>query len=104
MVLRDGAWITEYSVKYSPTAAAKLAQRAGWRINNAGMTLKIIYRCICFSRQTERNSTGSMKTEERRQAIKQQREQLIQELEAVYLAALDRLEGRAKSARSKRPS
>ena len=34
-----------------------------------------------------------MKTEERRQAIKQQREQLIQELEAVYLAAFDRLGG-----------
>ena len=29
-----------------------------------------------------------MKTEERRQAIKQQREQLIQELEAVYLLSL----------------
>ena len=30
---RDGeAWITEYSVKYSPTAAAELAERAGWRI------------------------------------------------------------------------
>ena len=25
-------WITEHSVKYSPTAAAELAQRAGWRI------------------------------------------------------------------------
>ena len=34
-----------------------------------------------------------MKTEERRQAIKQQREQLIQELEAVDLAASDRLGG-----------
>ena len=32
-----------------------------------------------------------MKTDERRQAIKQQREQLIQDLEAVYLAAFDRL-------------
>ena len=36
-----------------------------------------------------------MKTEERRQAIKQRREQLIQELEAVYLAALERLGGLA---------
>ena len=34
-----------------------------------------------------------MKKDERRQAIKQQREQLIQELEAVYLAAFDRLAG-----------
>ena len=25
-------WITEHSVKYSPTAAAELAERAGWRI------------------------------------------------------------------------
>ena len=32
-----------------------------------------------------------MKTDERRQAIKQQREQLIQDLEAVYMAAFDRL-------------
>ena len=32
-----------------------------------------------------------MKKDERRQAIKQQREQLIKELEAVYLAAFDRL-------------
>ncbi|MCB4399732.1 hercynine metabolism small protein [Synechococcus sp. MU1625] len=32
-----------------------------------------------------------MKTDERRQAIKQQRERLIKELEAVYLAAFDRL-------------
>ena len=29
-----------------------------------------------------------MKTDERRQAIKRQREQLIQDLEAVYMAAL----------------
>ena len=32
-----------------------------------------------------------MKSDERRQAIKQQREQLIQDLEAVYMAAFDRL-------------
>ena len=32
-----------------------------------------------------------MKSDERRQAIKRQREQLIQDLEAVYLAAFDRL-------------
>ena len=32
-----------------------------------------------------------MKTDKRRHAIKQQREQLIKELEAVYLAAFDRL-------------
>ena len=32
-----------------------------------------------------------MKKDELRQAIKQQREQLIKELEAVYLAAFDRL-------------
>jgi len=58
------------------------------------MTLRITYRCICCSRQTEQRIPGEwMKTEERRQAIKQQREQLIQELEAVYLAAFDRLGG-----------
>ena len=58
------------------------------------MTLRITYRCICCSRQTEPEfKVGAMKTEERRQAIKQQREQLIQELEAVYLAAFDRLGG-----------
>ena len=28
----DEAWITEHSVKYSPTAAGELAQQAGWRI------------------------------------------------------------------------
>ena len=28
----EEAWITEYSVKYSPAAAADLAQQAGWRI------------------------------------------------------------------------
>ena len=33
-----------------------------------------------------------MKSDERRQAIKRQREQLIQDLEAVYMAAFDRLE------------
>ena len=32
-----------------------------------------------------------MKSDERRQAIKRQREQLIQDLEAVYMAAFDRL-------------
>ena len=32
-----------------------------------------------------------MKTDERRQAIKRQRQQLIQDLEAVYMAAFDRL-------------
>ena len=32
-----------------------------------------------------------MKTDERRQAIKRQREQLIQDLEAVYMGAFDRL-------------
>ena len=32
-----------------------------------------------------------MKKDERRQTIKQQREQLIKELEAVYMAAFDRL-------------
>ena len=32
-----------------------------------------------------------MKTDERRQAIKRQREQLIQDLEAAYMAAFDRL-------------
>ena len=32
-----------------------------------------------------------MKTDERRQAIKRQREQLIQDLETVYMAAFDRL-------------
>ena len=26
------SWITEYSVKYSPEAAANLAARSGWRI------------------------------------------------------------------------
>ena len=29
---RGDIWITEHSVKYSPAAAAELAQRAGWRI------------------------------------------------------------------------
>ena len=28
----EEAWITEYSVKYSPAAAADLAQQAGWKI------------------------------------------------------------------------
>ena len=32
-----------------------------------------------------------MKQDERRQAIKQERERLIQDLEALYLAAFDRL-------------
>ena len=32
-----------------------------------------------------------MKSDERRQAIKRQREQLIQDLEAAYMAAFDRL-------------
>ena len=32
-----------------------------------------------------------MKSDERRQAIRQQRERLIQDLEAVYMAAFDRL-------------
>ena len=32
-----------------------------------------------------------MKSDERRQAIKRQREQPIQDLEAVYMAAFDRL-------------
>ena len=32
-----------------------------------------------------------MKSDERHQAIKRQREQLIQDLEAVYMAAFDRL-------------
>ena len=32
-----------------------------------------------------------MKSDERRQAIKRQREQLIQDLEAVYMVAFDRL-------------
>ena len=32
-----------------------------------------------------------MKSDERRQAIRQQRERLIQDLESVYMAAFDRL-------------
>ena len=41
--------------------------------------------------KTELRSSGGMKSDERRQAIKRQREQLIQDLETVYMAAFDRL-------------
>ena len=80
------AGITEHSVKYSPYAAEPI---------HTSRSL-----CICFCRQTEptdsshrpsQGAQGGMKSDERRKAIKRQREQLIQDLEAVYLAAFDRL-------------
>ena len=45
----------------------------------------------CWNRQTERNGNTGMGLEERRQTIKAQREQLIEELEAVYMAAFERI-------------
>ena len=51
----------------------------------------IICHCICWSLQTEERSFITMKQDERRQAIKTQREQLIHELETLYMAAFDRL-------------
>lgn len=43
-----------------------------------------------LSLQSALRSSGSLKTDERRQAIKRKREKLIQDLERMYVAAFDR--------------
>ena len=75
------ARITEYSVKYSPYAAEPIHTSRSLCIAFTGKLIP----------QTKPRSSGGMKSDERRQAIKRQREQLIQDLEAVYMAAFDRL-------------
>ena len=75
------ARITEYSVKYSPYAAEPIHTSRSLCIAVTGKLIP----------QTKPRSSGGMKSDERRQAIKRQREQLIQDLEAVYMAAFDRL-------------
>ena len=55
------------------------------------MTPPIMSPCIYCYRQTDRESGGLMKQDERRLAIKSQREQLIHALEELYMAAFDRL-------------
>ena len=75
------AWITEHSVKYSPYAAEPIhTSRSLFNAFAGKLSPKIATR-----------SSGGMKSDERRQAIKRQREQLIQDLETVYMAAFDRL-------------